>query len=228
MSKKQKNISNNDSKVFTKSDVISEILIWKNYNKRENTQNRTVAEQINENVIIIANKTKWQGKIRESIEFFEGKRPDLIAYFQEQEEQGKDPIENICVIYLFLALFHDNLLKMNYIITEELQKLNPDLFSWTNYNAYCVEDRVHLFWEHVKQDLEPNVVSPKQIFECSSNMSKQMSKEDMKAALGFRPTQDRKFNTFAKSQGIVRIGVQSWRIPLDGLNEKERERLDKV
>lgn len=58
--------------------------------------------------------------------------------------------------------------------------------------------------------------------------SKPMTKEDMKAALGFRPNQDRKFNTFVKIQGIDKLGRQMWKIRLDGLNERQREKLDKV
>lgn len=218
----------------TKEDVLSEILIWQNKDKKDNTQNQSVAEQIEETVKIITNKTKWQGKIREAVEFFKYKKPDLIAYFQERDI---DPTNNICVLYLFLALLHDDLLRMNYIITDELKNLSPDLFSWTNYNAYWGEARSPLFWGHVKQDLETgkeNIHSAK---------SKPLSKEaiqlyQIRNSIEF---QGRKEKEYAEIMGKMlgrkvrgdeitrwRKQAEKWQektgLPIEKINAKPRER----
>jgi hypothetical protein len=123
---------------------------------KKHEQNKKVFDEIAEKVLNPEIKSKWQERIRQAINYFEDKKVDtaLSDYFMQRDI---DPLRNIDVIYLMLAMAHDDHLQLNFIITHELKKMNPELFCWGNYIFYCREGRLPLFWEHIKRDLNTGI-----------------------------------------------------------------------
>jgi hypothetical protein len=123
--------------------------------QKRSEQRSEMFEEIAKEIINPEIKSKWQDKIRQAIKYFEDKKLDtaLWDYFIEAK-RDEDPLRNINVIYLLLAMAHDDHLQMNFIITDELKKTNPALFCSGNTMFYLVSGaRLPLFWEHIKRDL---------------------------------------------------------------------------
>lgn len=125
--------------------------------KRE--RNRQVFEEIGKEILKNPEiKSKWQERIKQALEYFEGK--DLESALTDYWLEGGDILRNINVIYLFLAMCHDEIISANFIITEDFKKMYPPLFASRIsriYPWYDRETRLPLFWEHIKRDLNTGV-----------------------------------------------------------------------
>jgi hypothetical protein len=90
-----------------------------------------IAERIDDLILVPAKMQKWRDQVKRGLKRFKSGKDLKEALI------GCDPTKDIIPFYTVLACCHDDFLKVNYIFTDTLKTINPQL---CNYPDICLYD----------------------------------------------------------------------------------------